>query len=604
MMKRIAQFLTVISVIASLLLITGCENANNPVQGLDNYAPSLAASQVVIPAGVTLESATFNVYVFTPNDQLTTLHSITSVWDELTVTWNNFGGSYDPTVIGSFTAGAIGWYSVDVTSLVNAWIDGSVENFGILLDQDQTEFYIMAMNSRENGANHPYLEICYTSSAGTVCESSEAIADSYIWALESHANMNFGSDIKVLTGWMSGFEKQSLFLFDAPTQEPRLASIGDFVWNDLNMDGIQDRNEPGIEGIIVQLFACDGEMIAETITDATGYYIFSDLEAGEYMVRFILPDGYTFSPADQGMDDMIDSDADPMSGETICITLDAGESDLTVDAGMYMEDCSECLGGVIELTLRYLGQEPAYIEIFEGKGKPHHKDKYNKGKKGKKHNKDKKPGSDTPLFSGLVGPGETLNFVGLKPDGKMGAEIRILIDGEVNANIHTSCSKPIGPGMVNGDFEIVMAISKDGGLICETTYPESGLCDEGRPRVLTMLYTGQSCDFSNHSQSADKAICSGDPDGASLVNIVVSDKKNPDDPKAKTWFDGTVELGTTFDINAGNAGATKLGPNTCVLIYDLAGNLLQNLEFHSSCSQPLNVGDQFGSLILEDFMTE
>ena len=32
--------------------------------------------------------------------------------------------------------------------------------------------------------------------------------------------------------------------------------------------------------------------------------------------------------------------------------------------------------------------------------------------------------------------------------------------------------------------------------------------------------------------------------------------------------------------------------------YDMNGNLLQFVEFHTSCSQPLNVGDQFGSILL------
>ena len=32
------------------------------------------------------------------------------------------------------------------------------------------------------------------------------------------------------------------------------------------------------------------------------------------------------------------------------------------------------------------------------------------------------------------------------------------------------------------------------------------------------------------------------------------------------------------------------------------GTALQELEIHTSCSQPLVVGDQFGSLILEEFV--
>ena len=49
---------------------------------------------------------------------------------------------------------------------------------------------------------------------------------------------------------------------------------------------------------------------------------------------------------------------------------------------------------------------------------------------------------------------------------------------------------------------------------------------------------------------------------------------------------------------------TKLSAETHVFVYDLADNLLQHAEFHTSCSQPLRDGDQFGSLKLIDFIPE
>jgi hypothetical protein len=41
-----------------------------------------------------------------------------------------------------------------------------------------------------------------------------------------------------------------------------------------------------------------------------------------------------------------------------------------------------------------------------------------------------------------------------------------------------------------------------------------------------------------------------------------------------------------------------------VHILDEQGQTLQTVKFHTSCSQPLNVGDQFGSLLLDDFVAE
>src|SRR6185369_7157729 len=49
---------------------------------------------------------------------------------------------------------------------------------------------------------------------------------------------------------------------DAGAYKP--ASIGDFVWNDLNGDGIQDANEPGIANVIVKLFHCGDDVTSAT----------------------------------------------------------------------------------------------------------------------------------------------------------------------------------------------------------------------------------------------------------------------------------------------------------------------------------------------------
>lgn len=245
-----------------------------------------------------------------------------------------------------------------------------------------------------------------------------------------------------------------------------------------------------------------------------------------------------------------------------------------------LPECQECEGGVTRLTLRYLGQNSAYVQVYEGKD----------------------PKLERLLFEGTVGPNETFNFTGIRSDGKMGKEIGIFVDGARNTKIHTSCSKPIGPGLVSGDFEVVSGYSKYGMELCPV--PESGWCELGKPRVLTVQYSGQGCEFSNHNQDPGKVECSGDPAFTSPVTILVTDKRDPDDPKAKIWFDGQVDLDATFDIDAGNAGEGKLKTDTFVHIFDLQGNLLQFVRFHTSCSQPLEEGNQFGSLVLVGFTPE
>lgn len=123
---------------------------------------------------------------------------------------------------------------------------------------------------------------------------------------------------------------------DAGVYKP--AELGDKVWNDTNANGQQDNGENGIAGVRVELYACvnnqpAGPMLAFQNTDANGDYAFTGLKPGDYIVKFITPAGYTLTTANVGADDS-DSDAG-VGGLTGCYNLESGETDNTVDAGMY-----------------------------------------------------------------------------------------------------------------------------------------------------------------------------------------------------------------------------------------------------------------------------
>jgi SdrD B-like domain/Secretion system C-terminal sorting domain len=135
------------------------------------------------------------------------------------------------------------------------------------------------------------------------------------------------------------------------------AALGNYVWLDTDGDGLQDFDgtEPGVAGVTVTLyrlgFGLDGIAgnsddalpVASMITDQNGQYLFSNLEAGTYEVEFsTVPGGLTFTqrntPGDNGNN--TNSDAVPVTGNpsvarTTGITLAAGETDLTVDAGLF-----------------------------------------------------------------------------------------------------------------------------------------------------------------------------------------------------------------------------------------------------------------------------
>ena len=123
-----------------------------------------------------------------------------------------------------------------------------------------------------------------------------------------------------------------------PTATHVPARIGDFVWLDTNENGVQDEDEAGVEGIIIELLPKDGDIpLALTATDANGFYEFIGLSPKEsYRIRFRLPafSMLAFSPIDQG-DDALDSDADPATGLTDFIVVDPGEDNPTIDAGVF-----------------------------------------------------------------------------------------------------------------------------------------------------------------------------------------------------------------------------------------------------------------------------
>ncbi|MFG0251130.1 MAG: SdrD B-like domain-containing protein, partial [Phycisphaeraceae bacterium JB051] len=116
---------------------------------------------------------------------------------------------------------------------------------------------------------------------------------------------------------------------------PHNATIGDQVWHDLDADGIQDDDEPAMANVTVNLLDEQNAIIATTLTDADGQYLFTDLGPGDYAVEFVAPEGYLLTVDHMGVDTALDSDADRTTGITPTITLDGQASHTDVDAGFY-----------------------------------------------------------------------------------------------------------------------------------------------------------------------------------------------------------------------------------------------------------------------------
>ncbi|MGS4022787.1 SdrD B-like domain-containing protein [Staphylococcus pseudintermedius] len=118
---------------------------------------------------------------------------------------------------------------------------------------------------------------------------------------------------------------QGFYQTETPTH-----NVGDKVWEDLNKDGIQDQNEPGIANVKVTLKDADGNVVDTRTTDDKGNYLFEKVKEGEYTIEFETPEGYTPTQTGQGR---VSTD----SNGTSSLILVEGNDDLTIDSGFYKE---------------------------------------------------------------------------------------------------------------------------------------------------------------------------------------------------------------------------------------------------------------------------
>ena len=134
--------------------------------------------------------------------------------------------------------------------------------------------------------------------------------------------------------------------FDAGFFEP--ASLGDFVWYDVNGNGLQDSGEPGLGEVSVTLYSVDANGVqtffGTATTDQNGFYEFTGLTVGQdYVVQFGTYPGYLFTNYSGTITDLNNSDIGP-SGVTGVFTLQPGNNPY-VDAGFIREIPNTCTMG-------------------------------------------------------------------------------------------------------------------------------------------------------------------------------------------------------------------------------------------------------------------
>ena len=137
--------------------------------------------------------------------------------------------------------------------------------------------------------------------------------------------------------------------FGFEPEDRLLGNIGDFVWFDIDMDGVQDLSEVGIGGVSVILYDASGRPIRTVITDQFGYYLFEDLPPGDYSIsidpltvplglvgttsnpiEYTLPVGENYPDADFGFGPLggglpFEYCTDNFANVELCVDLNTGE---------------------------------------------------------------------------------------------------------------------------------------------------------------------------------------------------------------------------------------------------------------------------------------
>ncbi|MDO6945566.1 SdrD B-like domain-containing protein, partial [Staphylococcus aureus] len=106
-------------------------------------------------------------------------------------------------------------------------------------------------------------------------------------------------------------------------------NLGDYVWEDTNKNGVQDKDEKGILGVTVTLKDENDKVLKTVTTDENGKYQFTDLNNGTYKVEFETPSGYTPTSVTSGNDTEKDSNGLTTTG----VIKDA--DNMTLDSGFY-----------------------------------------------------------------------------------------------------------------------------------------------------------------------------------------------------------------------------------------------------------------------------
>lgn len=159
-----------------------------------------------IPAGSTILTATIEIRVNSApstNDALININRVAEAWNEATATWNSFttpGGTYGATIYGTIpvaknTPGIK--TSTDITALVQQWVNGTVNNYGVILRGSNNNRPVSFASKDGSVTPIPTLRVTYEP---PICGGAETSLTAYNWKVISFPCNTGTNGISALLG--------------------------------------------------------------------------------------------------------------------------------------------------------------------------------------------------------------------------------------------------------------------------------------------------------------------------------------------------------------------------------------------------------------------
>lgn len=131
---------------------------------MQNYHQTLIKFDLSQYSGQTITTGKLNIYqhFHAPDGSPTPskIYAVTENWDESTwPTSSNITHGTAEYATPNFTT-TLGWYEIDITTLVNEWLAGTTTNYGlVIIANSGTKFSEFYSKDAADGTKHPYLEI-------------------------------------------------------------------------------------------------------------------------------------------------------------------------------------------------------------------------------------------------------------------------------------------------------------------------------------------------------------------------------------------------------------------------------------------------------------